>query len=358
MTPPVKLSSAVAVALLAAAGSHAQAADRSEPTGASDAETLKGNVLVWIDATFYTEASDTATTLHAASLAAARKDAIGEVVPMKIISVTKGFVEVEPATELDCTWSQFQTTDDLARVRLFVKRADLAPVLVEPFTKTFADGSRIALRPGVALGATADGKSVLGVRGGEVVVELPATAIGHAYTPDKTKAVAAMSDREYELAPKTTVALGDRSTVLAGRAAGIERRGDTTVFSIKTRCVALDAVAPSKAVHAIDDDESSLEPSSGLAVLDLRDHDYIPAGTPLSTPSGHVIAAAAKPIYLMSAPRGKTACFDRHTRIGVVGGDAAEPTAGDDKLRLCAPSGRVIHERMRSASSANGTTGR
>jgi hypothetical protein len=351
----------LALVVVAGLGGRAFATERIEPSGAADTEQLRGNVLVWTDATLYTEPTDTATTLHAASLPAARKDSVGAVVPMHVVSIAKGFVEVEPATELDCTWSRLQTSDDLARLRVFVKRTDLAPVLVTAFEKTFEDGSRIAMRPGVALVPTADGKFVVGVHGGgEVAVELPAAAVGHAYTPDKSKVTNTLTDREYVLAPKTAVAFGEGKTTLDGHhAIGVQHHGATTLFSIVTRCVALDVIAPTKAVRAVDDDtEAELEPSSGLGVLDLRDQDYIPAGTVLSTPSGHAIAAAAKPIYLMSAPHGKTACIDRRVRVGTIGSDALAPADGDDKIRVCAPSARVFHERVRSSSSANGTTRR
>lgn len=338
-------------------------AGTSQPIGASDSETLKGNVLVWNDTTFYTDASDDATTVHAASLLGARKDAAGEVVAMKIISVTKtGFVEVEPAAELDCTWSRLQTSDDLAQLHLFVKRADLAPVLVDNFSKNYNDGSRVALKPGMPLVPTSDGKYVVGVRGhGDIAIELSAQSVGHSYTPEKAaKAATTIGDREYELVPKTPVNLGDTSMVLEGqRAIGIEPRGVQTLFSIKTKCAALDVVAPSKSVREISDDEEDLiEVSSGLAVMDLRDSDYIPQGTILSTPSGRAIAAAAKPIYLMSAPHGKTACIDRRIKIGIYQGEALEPKDGDDKIKVCAPATRVLHEHVRSSSSANGTTRR
>src|SRR5439155_132357 len=126
---------------------------------------------------------------------------------------------------------------------------------------------------------------------------LPATAVGHAYTPDKAKPVTAIDDREYELAPKTQVALGDHALVLAGqRATTIERRGASTVFSVKTRCMELDVVAPTKSVHVIDDETASIDMGAGSGVLELREHDYIAPGTPLSTPGGRTIAAAAKPI--------------------------------------------------------------
>src|SRR5262245_28147018 len=127
-------------------------ADRHvEPPHASDTDVLSGNVLVWHDAALYTDASDAAQTVHVAKLDAARKDRVGHVVPMHVLGTKGAFVEVEPFATRDCTWSQLMTHDDVAKLRLFVRRDDLAPVLVKPFTKSFADGCKVALRPGMAV---------------------------------------------------------------------------------------------------------------------------------------------------------------------------------------------------------------
>jgi len=325
----------------------------------ADTEALRGNVLVWQDATFYVEPTDDAATLHAASLAAAHADSPGAVVPMHVVATTGDFVEVEAVAADDCAWAHLSTSDDLARLHLFVKRAALAPVLVEPYAHDYPNGTKISLRPGVALVPASDGKWLAAVRGGTIAVELPATAVGHAYAPDKTKTVTAISDREYAVPAKTALSLGETQLVLDGqRAFASEPHGATTLLSFRSRCVALDVMAPTKAVKAIDDDEASIAMGGGNGVLALREHDFIPAGTPLATPSGRTIAAAGKPIYLSAPPRGKTACVDRHVTVDVDGGEALAPADGDDRVRVCASAGRVVHERMRSSASANGATGR
>jgi hypothetical protein len=72
---------------------------------------------------------------------------------------------------------------------------------------------------------------------------------------------------------------------------------------------------------------------------------------------GRAIALVAKPIYLPAAPSGKTVCVDR--RVWVDAEILPPKTADlDDKLRLCAPAAKVIHDRYRRAASANGTTQR
>jgi hypothetical protein len=125
--------------------------------------------------------------------------------------------------------------------------------------------------------------------------------------------------------------------------------------------VSLAVVAPSKAVRQLDDDEAEVDAGGGgLATLDLRDSNYIPPATPLASGSGRQIAYAAKPIYLMAAPSGKNACIDRRVRLTTVVAGAPAIDAGDvdDHVRLCAPSSKVVHEKMRSARSANGSFGR
>jgi len=348
------------VALVAVLAGPAYAGELVDPTGAADGEALRGNVLVWADATFYTDPGDGAQTVHAAQLGGARKDRLGVVVAMHVVSVTKdGFVEVEPARGLDCAGARLDTSDDLARLRLFVKRADLAPVVTQPFAQTFDDGTRIALRPGTAVIPTSDERFVVGVRGATIVASLPAASVGHAYTPDRAKAAPAVLDRDYALAPNTRVILGGRAVQLGGaHASSIDRRGATTLFSIHTRCAALDVTVPTASVREVDDDDDDSDGDSGLSVLELRDHDFIPAGTVLSSATGHSIAAAAKPIYLPGSPHGATACVDRRVRIAMASGEPLDSVSGSDKLRVCAPSAAVVHERWRSASSADGATRR
>ena len=346
------------VAFCALLAAPAYAEDRVDPSGATDSETLRGNVLVWADATFYTSTEDGAQAVHA-QLGGARKDRLGGAIAMHVVSVTKdGYVEVEAAREPDCGGAHLDTTDDLTRVRWFVQRGDLAPVLTQPFTQTFDDGTHVELRPGVAVIPTTDDHYVFGVHGGAIAAAVPAASVGHAYTPDHAKASPTVMTRDYVLAPNTRATLGDHALQLDGaRATSILRHGDTTLFSIRTRCASLEVAVPTKAVREVeDDDDGDEDGDSGLSVLELRDHDFIPPGTVLSTTTGHPVAVAQKPIYLPGSPHGKTACVDRRVRVSLPGGDVLE--SSDDKLRVCAPTAAVVHERMRSAISANGTTRR
>jgi hypothetical protein len=295
--------------------------------------------------------------VHVATLGP-RRDNAGHVVAMRAVASHGAFVEVELVDDAGCTWTRMSTTDDIAKLHLFVKRGDLAPVLTKPFDKTFADGTRIALRPGTPVVPTNSGFAV-SVRGHVLDAEVPAASVGHAYAPEKAKALA-VTAHEFAVTGKATV--GDQAVSLDGmRAIASEARGASTLVTFEERCMSLAALAPTKAVRQLDDEEAEVDSGGGgLATLDLRDSSYIPPATPLASGSGRQIAYAAKPIYLMAAPSGKNACIDRRVRLTTVlaGAPAVDVGDVDDHLRLCTPASKVVHEKMRSARSANGSFGR
>jgi len=322
-------------------------------------EPLSGNVLVWHDATFYTDANDGATTVHVAKLDAPRKDRVGHVVAMHVLSTKGDFVEVEPIEGRDCTWSQLVTNDDLAKLRLFVRRGDLARVLTKPYNKTFADGSKLTLRPGTPVLPTDQSRYAVSLRGEIVYTEISASATGFSYTPDRSR-VTAVTMQEFTLAPKTTVKLGDQTLTPAHwRAVALEKHGAQTVFTVEDRCTSLQVTVPTTAVKEADEDDTSISfgsTSGGHGLLELRDEAFIPPKTPLSV-KGHTVAFAAKPIYLPARTSTKNVCIERRLRLEA---DILPPSDDDvdASLRLCAPATLVAHERMRSARSAHGSTSR
>jgi hypothetical protein len=178
----------LALSLLLAT-SPAFAGEKLDPTAADDKLALKGNVLVWHDATLLAEPSETARTLQLATFDVPRKDRVGHAVVMKVIAGKGPFIEVELAGDEGCTWSRVVVPDDLARVRMFVRRADLAPVIVKPFAKTFPDGTAITLGVGTPVVATDAGTFVVSLHGDEVEVDVPAASVGHAYVLPKSSGV-------------------------------------------------------------------------------------------------------------------------------------------------------------------------
>jgi len=321
---------------------------RVEPPGASDAEPLRGNVLVWHDAAFYVEPSETAATVHVATLAA-RKDLAGHVVPMHVLATRGAFVEVEP-TDVDCTWSRFTTSDDLAKLHLFVKRADLAPVITKPFDKTFSDGTHVALRPGVAVVPEDNGVYAVSLGGDDLDIEIPPASIGHAYTPERAKPVV-VNAQDYAIAPATKAMLGERPATITRHASSIDKRGATMLYTIDSRCAAVTVAVPSGAVSAVDDgDDTSVLSEGRMGMIDVHGTDYFPAATTLSTPTGTPIATAAKKIYLPGSGMGKQACFDRRMWIDAPSSLAPDRDGVDDKVRLCAPASKVAHDKVRTSS--------
>ena len=326
----------------------AVAESRVDPPGAGDAEALRGNVLVWHDAAFYVEPSDAAATVHVATLTA-RKDLAGHVVPMHVLGTRGAFVEVEPA-EADCTWSRFTTSDDLAKLHLFVKRADLAPVVTKPFDKTFADGTHVALRPGVAVVPEEDGVYAVSLGGDSLDVEIPPASIGHAYTPERTKPVV-VNAQDYAVAPATKATLGDRTVAITRHASAVDKRGATTLYTIDSRCAAVTVAVPSGAVSAVDDGDDNSELSEGrMGLIDIHGTDYLPIATTLSTLTGTPIATAAKKIYLPGTGMGKQACFDRRMWLDTPSTLAPDREGIDDKVRFCAPSSKVAHDKVRTSA--------
>ena len=318
-------------------------------------EALRGYVLVWHDAPLFADANDKAPQIRVAAALPARK--AGHAVPMRVVSVSGVFVEVEPVDDVHCTWSRLATTDDIGQLKLFVKRSDLAPMVVKPYAKTFADGTRIALRPGVPVVALADGWYAAGLRGDDFPAEVPASAIGWSYLPERDKP-RAITGKDFTLAPRTKVTLGDRSFALAAAplASSVERRGATTIYAIEDRCVSVAVAAPTSSVKDSDEEDDGIATGGGYGVLDLRHEDYLPIGTSLMV-GARQVAITTKPIYLAAPGSGKTVCFDRRLKLATA---MLPPSTDeiDDRLRLCAASTRVVHEKLRSSRSANGTTGR
>jgi hypothetical protein len=316
--------------------------------------SLKGNVLVWQDAPLYTEPSETAHTLTLATFdGAARKDRVGHVLPMTVVSAKGDFVEVELIGDDDCAFSHLVVPDDIARVRMFVRRADIAPVLVKPFSKTFSDGTSISLGAGTPVVATDTGTFRVSLRGDVVEVDAPAASVGEAYTPARASG-AVMPGETLAIAHAAKASLGGRTIALsAWKGSPIEKRGANALVAIEDRCMSAHVVLPATALSEVDESSIDMGTSSGGASQALRDECFLPRLTPLSVGTKQV-AVAAKPIYLHAEPMGKNACIQRQLRIESV----LEIKPTDERLRICAPATKVARESLRSARSAQGSTRR
>jgi hypothetical protein len=328
--------------------SHALASGKIDPPSASESDKLRGNVLVWHDATLFVEPKDDAATMKLATFDDTRKDHVGHVIALRVIATKGSFVEVELTDQRDCTDSRVVVSDDLARVRMFVRRDDLAPVLTKPFKASYPDGTSIAFTAGTPVVPTDAGTYVVSLHGDEVEVDVPAGSVSFAYSSPKSRAAITIADT-LSVASGTKATLGDRTVKLGLReAAPIERRDDTTLVSIDAGCVAARMLVPSGALTDLDEPVADLDASTeSNDVMSLRDELYLPKLTALSIGTRQV-ALAAKPIYLHAEPMGKNACIQRAIRIET----AFEIKRTDEKLRVCAPATKVVRERLRSARSA------
>jgi hypothetical protein len=311
------------------------AAAKLAPEGAPAAAALRGHVLVWHDAKLFAAPDDNARSLALATFEVARTERVGHAVPMRVVSTKGAFVEVELAGDQDCTWSRTVVADDLARVRLFVRRADLAPVLVKPFRQTFDDGSSIELAAGTPVLPTDQATAIVSLHGDEVEVDVPAASIGYAYTPAPLKA-SFTGGKTVKIAAATKATLGPRSLALsAWNGSPVERKGAKTIVALEGRCTLAHVVVPSTALADTDDESTFDLDGAGGTVMGVRDEYYLPKLTALALGT-HQVAVAAKSIYLHAAPTGATACILRTVKIE----SALALTSTDEKLRLCAPATR------------------
>jgi hypothetical protein len=334
--------------LLLLISSHATAGTTIDPPPAPDAVALKGNVVVWHDTKLYAEPSESARTVQLATFDGARKDRVGHVVALKIVNGKGAFVEVEVTQQQDCTSSRVVAPDDLARVRLFVRRADIAPVLVKPFTKSYADGTSVTLAVGTPVVPTDGGTYAVSLRGDVLEVEVTADAVGYAYGAAKTHMpINVGSTLAITAATKATV--GERSMSLTTwQGAPVERRGESSLVALDGGCIVAKVIVPTKSLTDADEAPVALSASTETNdVVSLRDELFLPKLTALMV-GARQVALAAKPIYLQGEPMGKNACVQRALRI-----ESLLPvTATDERLRLCAPSTKIVREKLRSAKSA------
>jgi len=111
---------------------------------------LHGDALVWEDANLYLEPWEGGLSVRLSPFGRARTDMVGNAVPVRITSsAMRQFVEIELPERTDCAWRKWTPDRRVEALRLFVKREDLAPVLVKPFAVAYSDGTRVKLAPGV-----------------------------------------------------------------------------------------------------------------------------------------------------------------------------------------------------------------
>ena len=306
---------------------------------------LSGNVLVWLDAPLHLDATDGGPSIHLGQLDKGRL--ANHVVPMHVLGTQGDFVEVEPTADIECAWSKVVKPTGLATLHLFVKRADLAPVVARAFSTSFKDGSRISLQPGVSVqnGQVAFNDQV-------VAIDVPAANLAAAYAPHPIAAVTRPTKHTVLLDEKTEVKLGDKTFEMGPWVAGsAETRGARVLFPVAVRCMTAVVSAPK---DRIQHDVSlgsiyGVEAGSTPARRPLTgDRHYLAKGQAMTSEQGDHVVATLDAELDLAKPTGATACADF-----VVGRDEPmqeaphpdEASRPDRTLHLCAPATAVKTEK-------------
>jgi len=324
------------VTLLAAARSTRADDDLDIPGLDGD---LRGDALVWEDATFYLEPWEGGLAVRLSPYGRARAEMVGNAVPVHITSTAmKQFVEIELAARSDCTWRRWAPDRRIEALRLFVHRDDLAPVLVKPFTAAYSDGTRIKLATGVPVMPTPSGQYVVGARGDRFRAAIPHSSVGYTYTAGRVSEPELPQGKIYRLDRGAAATLNGEPLAVRAQWLAPEptRNGEHALVHWAARCIDLIVDAPNGALRVT---ERPRPPPAPAAPPALRPTGYyIPAGAPLATEAGRDVAVAAIAIPV-SAPSGDTVCFDSTLAINK---DEELPYSYPGQLartvKLCTPS--------------------
>ena len=298
-----------------------------------DSTELSGDAMVWEDAAFHLEPWDGGVLVRFSSLGA-RDDHVGRAIPVKIVSAAmREFIEVEVMESDTCAFRRAVVDGRIDGLRMFVKRTDLAPVLVKPFAITFPNGTSARLQPGLPVMPRSSGAYAISLRGDLVQLPIPHASVGFAYTHARVQDPKPLSGTTWKVKGGATVKLGDEELVVRHRWSAPKpvKRGEMLNLKWTTRCIELVVAAPAKSVAS--SKELGHGGGSGVGYGIGATAHTIPRGTPLSTFGGRAAAVAAEDIPVYPPANGK-ACFD--ARITMLRLDEIDQGRVDRTFRLCA----------------------
>jgi len=317
------------------------AADDDLDVPGLDAADLRGDAMIWEDATLYFEPWESGASIRFSTIGR-RESEVGRAIPVRIIDSTlRSFVEVEAPSHAGCTSRRLDVDPRLEGLRMFVHRADLAPVLIKPFAATYSDGTRIKLAVGLPVMPTATGDYWVPLREDKIRLPIPHASVGYVYRPGKIADPEIPKDKLARLDRNASIKLGDGGfTVRTNSWIGPmpDKKPDGTLFKLAARCLEMVVEAPSNTLRPI----GAPRPSGGQPVYVPRATGWrIPAGTPITTQSGREVAVAAKDIQIqMPAPAPETVCFD--LRMTMTREDQSWGTI-PRTFKLCASGSAVEH---------------
>lgn len=303
-----------------------------------DAQDLRGDAMIWEDATIYLEPFETSANLRFNSFGA-RRNEVGRAIAVRIIdSSLKNFVEIEAPGRGDCTWRKFSVDDRLDGLRMFVRREDLAPVLIKPYEMKWSDGTRIKLAVGMPVMPTTTGDYTVSLKQDKIRLAIPHASVGYLYKPGKIVDPEPLKEKATVVARGANVKLGDDSFTVRSNWYGPapDKKSDVALVKLTARCLDMVIQAPVSNLRLTE--PPRIIPSA-LPAWPPVTMWRIPTGTPLMTPSGREVAVAAKDIAVqLPAPAPEQICFD--ARFAVLKEDESYGTA-TRTVRLCASGSAV-----------------
>lgn len=323
---------------IAALCAHAPAfADEDLDIPGLEATDLRGDAMIWEDATIYLEPYESSAAVRFNAFGR-RRDEVGRAISVRIVdSSLKNFVEVVPTGRGDCTWRRLDIDNRLEGLRMFVRREDLAPVLVKPFEMKWSDGTRIKLGVGMPVMPTSTGDYLITLRQDKLRVAIPHGSVGYLYKGGKIVDPEPPKEKVALLPRGTNVKLGDDGfQIRSVWYAPVPDRKDNALIKLSARCLEVVVQASITNVRVMEPPR----PYPGMPPQPAPVNGWrIPAGTPLITPSGREVAVAARDIAVqMPAPAPEQVCFD--ARFSMIKEDESYGTQSRT-VRLCASGSAV-----------------
>jgi hypothetical protein len=319
----------VAVVIALAGVAHADTPDVDVP--GRESTELRGDAAVWEDATFYLEPAEGSTAVR--FYGGARDDG-ARTIPVKIVGARlRDFVEVEITRAPACMWRRATVDERVTGLHLYVKRTDLAPVLIKPFAIAYRDGTRVRVQAGVPAIPTERGTYVVSARGYKLTLPIPHASVGYTYRLGRVVEPPLPKGPLWGVDYGHTVRLGDNELqpYSGWVARTVSTHDGTTLLAWSTRCFELVVSANARSVRKASRPGVEIYGSGRGGAVRLH---TIPRGTPLSTIGGREVALAAAEIDVEPPVDGK-ACFDATFQLDRLDHDGSNMWRS---FRLCAPA--------------------
>jgi hypothetical protein len=288
---------------------HSRADDLDVP--GIDSTELRGDAMVWEDATFYAQPWESAPNIRFTSMSR-RAEEVGRALAVRILDASlRAFVEIEVPGQAHCSWRKIVADPRVTGMRWYVARRDLAPVLTKPYTYQPGDGTRLKLSVGTPVAPTPAGGYMVAIKDDRVHLPIPHASVGFVFKPAPPVSEVPPPGKLARIDRNAAIRIGELSYSLRSNwfVAVPNKLTDPVPVEMRARCVEAGASVAA----------TSLRPHTGplptITVAPPRTPPQptggfrIPAGAPLLSRDGRELAVAALSIAV-PAPATDTVCFD------------------------------------------------